>query len=1727
MKKRLFVILLSLAVMVGLSFTVWAADGVVAKIGNQEYTSLGNAVAHVPTDGTKTTIVLTNDITGLTTDQIVTIAEGQNIVLDMAGHSITVDSAFTGRPIVNNGTLLVTGNGTISSEASELGGYGAILNNETGTLTIENGTFAGNVFGNGSAIRNLGDCVIHDGDFTGTAAVYNAETGDLTINDGNFHTTSCNQTINSAGQACWSYCISSAGNLVFNNGTVTGVQGALAIAGGTGVVYDGEFTTVACEHSESGATAFYAIYIAGETGNATASIYGGTYTAVSKAAIMVGNDNQGGDGGINAPASVVVYGGDFNSQEDVNVMLTGPSTGNPVISGGTFSNNIVGCQGQNNVTVSDYISSGSKISKDADGNQVVSVDEEKAIFEVNGVPYATLGDAVAAVPADGTQTTITLLKNAAGGGVQIKAGQNIIFDFGGYTYTVGAPTVGSAGTETNGFQLLNGSTVTMKNGTVKASDYEKLKILIQNYCDLTLEDIVLDAREAAQVQYVSSNNHGDVLITGNTSIYAAEGQKAFDVYYWPNGGYGEGVSVTVNTTGTIEGDIEYGSDGSDTGKNNIAQSASLEIKNGTIKGEISTSNLNENNDTAISVTGGTFDNTTWSDYTPAGNTLVDDGNGNYVVGIDETTAIAEVNGVGYPTIEDAIASLDGEDGTVTLLQSTSEDVVIASGNITLNLNGCTLTNVSSDTITVKIGATLTINGTGTVDNKSNGRAAIFNEGTVILNGGTYDRTSETGESADVSGGNSWYTICNHGTMTIGESVTVKNTGSFSSMIENGYFSYTGTNSRNSYVEGVNAANPSLTINGGEFIGGLNSVKNDDGGILEINGGSYTNTTQAAVLNWNVATITDGTFACTAANCILNGASTMTPSANDQGKLTITGGSFTSTGAPIANYFTTSEYIEVTGGTFSGEFPAEFCPEGNKPVPDGNGNYVIGVDEATAIAEVDDVGYMNVQDAIDAIDTEGTVTLLGNYTGTFTVPAGKTVTLDLNGKTLTHSGKDITVLGELVIEDSAGSGKLTSQGSIVVDGDTAKFTLESGALEFTNNYGIYCMNGATAIVNGGSIDSYYAPLSGNNTTGNMNFEINGGTLTAECGPAIYMPGQGTLTITGGVLNGGISLRMGQVNISGGTINAITDNIDSPAEYYNYSGNAWFPDALYVIGGTYTSNDATNGNSFVLNITGGEFICNNGQGSAVAIYDLARTGQEANVDISGNAVLTTNSTTRLAYQVLTLADIGVETPDAGYGNAELVGKVDTEISGGTFSTEIPEEYLADGVEFDIDENGNYVIKTVVEISFVDGTTGKTFTGLATSLLVGDKIAEPAGTVKPGYTVEGWYTDAALTEEWDFENDVIPDTETTLTLYAKFVPVQTAFEYPCSEDSITLDSGITAPKGYTYEFLWKDAKGAEIGTEASAQLKMPGAGSSAVYTLTVTATAQGGEVSTYTIVYTFSQDDHFGGKATCTHAARCSVCGERYGELDPDNHAYASEVRNAVAATMDREGYTGDTYCKGCGVMIKAGTIVPRLDHEHAFTRTDAKAATCTEDGNIEYYTCSVCGKIYEDAAGTIEISLADTVLPATGHSYGTEYEHNSAEHWHECATCGDRIDVGAHTFGEWTVTEEATATEDGSRERTCSVCGATETEVIPATGSGEETTAPTDTTEEVTSNTGTIILWVVIAVVVVAAAAIIIVYVVKKKKGGDGSNGGNPNGSKPTGSGNSAQSASSPKSGSSGN
>lgn len=313
--------------------------------GTNAYANLADAVA-AATSGD--VLMMLRNITEFKTSDIVTIPDGLTLTLNMNGKKIITASDFIGRPIVNLGTLSVTGNGTIDSSAS-LTGSGAIRNDGNGVLTIQNGVFAGNVQGDGAAIRNAAICTINGGDFTATSAVYNDPIGTLTINNGNFHSTSCS----SCGK--WAYTVNNHGNLIFNNGTVTGVQGALAIGGGSGVVNAGTFKTVACSKHSTGNTAFYPIYIAGETGAATATINGGTYISASKQAIWVGNDNTNGDGGINEKATVEINGGTFISPNGVNVMQTGPVTGTPKIMGGIFSNNNVTRQNATPLTLDSYL----------------------------------------------------------------------------------------------------------------------------------------------------------------------------------------------------------------------------------------------------------------------------------------------------------------------------------------------------------------------------------------------------------------------------------------------------------------------------------------------------------------------------------------------------------------------------------------------------------------------------------------------------------------------------------------------------------------------------------------------------------------------------------------------------------------------------------------------------------------------------------------------------------------------------------------------------------------------------------------------------------------------------------------------------------------------------------------------------------------------------------------------------------------------------------------------------------------------------------------------------------------------------------------------------------------------------------------------------------------------------------------------------------------------------
>ena len=290
-----------------------------------------------------------------------------------------------------------------------------------------------------------------------------------------------------------------------------------------------------------------------------------------------------------------------------------------------------------------------------------------------------------------------------------------------------------------------------------------------------------------------------------------------------------------------------------------------------------------------------------------------------------TTVVAKIGEQGYATLQAAVeAATTGQ--TIVLVADTTEDITVVSGkDITIDLSDKKVTNASADTITVALGAKLTITGTGTVDNVTHGKAAIYNNGTVILNGGSYTRSAEAENDTTTSGGNSYYNILNHGVMTINATVEVRSSGHFSSLIANGYYTYTATDPRSGYVDGTNQAAPQLTINGGTFSGGINTVKNDDGGVMTINGGEFKNFTQACVQNHNKLTITNGNFDGSELKAIADSTVSVIYNCgcgadNDKGMLSISGGTFS--GGKEGTYVicdvsTVSEaYTDISGGTFT-------------------------------------------------------------------------------------------------------------------------------------------------------------------------------------------------------------------------------------------------------------------------------------------------------------------------------------------------------------------------------------------------------------------------------------------------------------------------------------------------------------------------------------------------------------------------------------------------------------------------------------------------------------------------------------------------------------------------------------------------------------------------------------------------------------------------------------------
>lgn len=462
------------------------------------------------------------------------------------------------------------------------------------------------------------------------------------------------------------------------------------------------------------------------------------------------------------------------------------------------------------------------------------------VAQVDGNKYETLADAIEAAN-DGD--TITLLKGGNGNGFKVPEGkfteQGLTIDFNQFTYMIGGQLVGSAGTGTNGCQLLKNNKITFKNGSfVGATEGSKPAddtpdwhgapaIMIQNYCDLTLENMIVTGGD--ETVYTFSNNCGNTVIKDST-INAGKakgygsGPFAFDVCRYST--Y-PSVSVTVQGSSVINGDVEI------SGTIGEGQSRQLNIEDGTFNGRFIVSNTPAN----ISITGGKFSSDV-SAYVAEG--YVQNENGT-VEQLGETNAVAKIDDTYYKTLADAVAAAKADEATtITLLKDVelpSYIYIKDKKNITLDLNGKNITRTGNGVFYVG-NAKLRVTGTGTIfENQRDGFAPIIAKG-----------------SPD--------DVADYTTITIDENVTLK--GDYA-----GIFVDTDTAGKNSYhnyglVINMKGSIDLTAIDGGVsaygvYVQGLNKITS--GNVMQINlDGVTINTGDEAIYaagyaKWNVKNCT--------------------------------------------------------------------------------------------------------------------------------------------------------------------------------------------------------------------------------------------------------------------------------------------------------------------------------------------------------------------------------------------------------------------------------------------------------------------------------------------------------------------------------------------------------------------------------------------------------------------------------------------------------------------------------------------------------------------------------------------------------------------------------------------------------------------------------------------------------------------------------------------------------
>lgn len=631
---------------------------------------------------------------------------------------------------------------------------------------------------------------------------------------------------------------------------------------------------------------------------------------------------------------------------------------------------------------------------------------------------------------------------------------------------------------------------------------------------------------------------------------------------------------------------------------------------------------------------GTLTSEVPSDFLADGFTLSSNGDGTFGVAKAAPAGVAEVNGKTYPSLQAAIDAAS-RNATVKLLADTKENVTISTSDVTLDLNGYTLNGG-----TEKGKPALTVTARVTVMDSSETQT-----GTIMRE-----------DTAENSGVSSHYVIDIQGAgwLTFESGNVTNNSGTESG--KGASLVRVGDDSVAKY--------PGLNIKGGNFTQNNFVVIKVDSGNLFLNGGTLNSTNSYAIENWHRATVKGGT---------VNGAvAAWTYSGGHNSDLTISGGTVNGnvesvtydgaegktakvsiTGGTVNGTLNTVDYstgttsndptkatIEVTSGTFSTD-PSRYLIEGSAATPNGDGTF--GVEKAY-LARVGETSYYTMDEAFKAQTASGeAITLLRDYTTGGTFNSGTVArVVDLNSHTWTCTGTD------------------ANSAAFEINNPNASLTVKNGKVVSSQLVGLIpsAMGGTITYDNStltfDGVEASTTATSGIETNGNNTNDtvvLKNSTLNVPNGFGIYFPSSGTLTIDNSTINAktmGAQVCSGNLNVNAGSTITVSGD---PVEKAENDGAIQDGAAISIV-----NRPGYKGLGQIA-ITGGTFKAK-GDNAAIKAYTWdSSTKQESAFDNSAKTVAVSGGTFSSSVPEALCAEgcNPVENPDGTHGVSGSVAQV----------------------------------------------------------------------------------------------------------------------------------------------------------------------------------------------------------------------------------------------------------------------------------------------------------------------------------------------------------------------------------------------------------------------------------------------------------------------------------------